>query len=128
MEQNLRSVSKWLDAGRSLCENERAETRLDGVSPPGREPQRGMRMQQKTVKMYTLSTCSHCRAAKKLMSALGVRYDYVDVDLLSGNERAAALEEVRKLNPLCSFPTILIGDTVIVGNREDKIREALEIT
>ncbi len=84
-------------------------------------------MQQKTVKIYTLSTCSHCKAAKKLMSELGVRYDFVDIDLLSGTERAAALEEVRKLNPLCSFPTILIGDTVIVGNREDKIREALDI-
>ncbi len=84
-------------------------------------------MQKKTVKLYTLSTCSHCRAAKKLMGALGVQYDYVDVDLLSGSARAAALEEVRKLNPLCSFPTILIGDTVVVGNREDKIREALDL-
>ena len=61
-------------------------------------------MQQKTVKMYTLSTCSHCRAAKKLMSDLGVHYDYVDVDLLSGSARAAALEEVRKLNPLARSP------------------------
>jgi hypothetical protein len=26
---------------------------------------------------------------------------------------------------MCSFPTIVIGDTVIVGNREDKIKEAL---
>ena len=84
-------------------------------------------MKHKTVKMYTLSTCSHCRAAKKLMSALGVPYDYVDVDLLSGSARTATLDEVRKLNPLCSFPTILIGDTVIVGNQEDKIREALDI-
>jgi glutaredoxin len=96
-----------LDAEGLVCENER--------------------MQKKTVKMYTLSTCSHCRAAKQLMSGLGVHYDYVDVDLLSGSARAAVLEEVRKLNPLCSFPTILIGDTVIVGNREDKIREALDL-
>jgi glutaredoxin-like protein NrdH len=79
------------------------------------------------VKMYTLSTCSHCRAAKKLMGELGVPYDYVDVDLLEGSARKAALDEVRKFNPLCSFPTILIGDTVVVGNREDKIREALGI-
>lgn len=108
MEENIRPAPKWLDAEGLVCENGR--------------------MQQKTVKMYTLSTCSHCRAAKKLLSALGIRYDYVDVDLLSGSARAAALEEVRKLNPLCSFPTILIGDTVIVGNREDKIREALDIS
>jgi glutaredoxin-like protein NrdH len=103
-------------------------SRLDGVSDPGRKQGRKMGMQHRSVKMYTLSTCSHCRAAKKLMSDLGIRYEYVDVDLLSGSERTAALEEVRKLNPLCSFPTILIGDTVIVGNREDKIREALDIT
>jgi len=84
-------------------------------------------MQKKTVKMYTLSTCSHCRAAKNFLKTLGVPYDYVDVDLLSGPARTAALDEVRKLNPLCSFPTILIGDTVIVGDREEKIREALDI-
>jgi glutaredoxin-like protein NrdH len=83
---------------------------------------------QKPVKMYTLSTCSHCRAAKNLMKNLGIQFEYVDVDLLSGSERASALEEVRKLNPLCSFPTILIGDTVVVGNREDKIREALGLS
>jgi glutaredoxin len=80
---------------------------------------------EKKVKMYTLSTCSHCRAAKKLMSDLGVQYEYVDVDLLSGRARAAVIDEVKKFNPACSFPTIIIGDAVIVGDREDKIREAL---
>lgn len=82
-------------------------------------------MQHKKVKMFTLSTCSHCRAAKAFMSSLGVAYEYVDVDLLEGPARAAAIEEVKKYNPLCSFPTILIGDTIVVGNKEDKIREAL---
>ncbi len=84
-------------------------------------------MQQKPVKIYTLSTCSHCRAAKALLSSLGVKYDYVDVDLLEGSARAAAIEEVKKINPLCSFPTILIGDTIVVGNKEDKIKEALGV-
>jgi len=32
---------------------------------------------------------------------------------------------VRKLNPRCSFPTIIIGDKVIVGHKEDEIKEAL---
>lgn len=77
------------------------------------------------MKMYTLSTCSHCKAAKKLMNDLGVKYEYTDVDLLSWGERKAAMEEVKKINPMCSFPTIVIGDTVIVGDREDKIKEAL---
>ena len=80
---------------------------------------------QKTITMYTLSTCSHCRAAKKLLSDLGVQYEYTDVDLLSGSAREAAIAAVKKINPTCSFPTIVIGNMVIVGNREDKIREAL---
>jgi glutaredoxin len=75
--------------------------------------------------MYTLSTCHHCRAAKKLVASLGVEFEFTDVDLLAGAEREATLAEVRRLNPQCSFPTILIGNQVIVGNNEEKIRKAL---
>lgn len=79
----------------------------------------------KAVKMYTISTCSHCKATKRFMDECKVQYEFTDVDLLEGEERKAILEDVRKLNPRCSFPTIIIGDTVIVGYQEDKIREAL---
>ena len=79
------------------------------------------------VKIYSLSTCSHCKATKKLLDDCTVRYEATDVDLLSGQERAAVLEEVRKLNPQCSFPTIIIGDRVIVGFKEAEIRQALGI-
>jgi glutaredoxin-like protein NrdH len=127
MEENIGPSPKWLDAGGLVCENPLVRSRCGGAPAPRRKSERVMIMEQKKVKMYTLSTCSHCRAAKKLMSALGVQFDYVDVDLLSGSARTAALEEVRRINPLCSFPTIIIGDTVIVGNQEDKIREALDI-
>ncbi|MFO7984744.1 MAG: glutaredoxin family protein [Desulfatiglandaceae bacterium] len=77
------------------------------------------------VKMYTLSTCSHCKATKKFLDDCNVAYEFDDVDLLEGEERAAILEDVKKLNPRCSFPTILIGDRVIVGFKEAEIREAL---
>lgn len=82
-------------------------------------------MAQPRVKMYTLSTCHHCKAAKKFVAKCGVEFDSTDVDLLTGAEREAALAEVRRLNPECSFPTIVIGDKVIVGNNEEKIRKAL---
>jgi len=78
-----------------------------------------------TVKMYTLSTCGHCRAAKKFIGDHGVMHDFTDVDLLTGEERKSVIEEVRKINPQCSFPTILIGEVVIVGYNEGAIREAL---
>ena len=82
-------------------------------------------MAQPHVRMYTLSTCHHCKAAKKFLTGCGVAFDFTDVDLLSGAEREAMIAEVRKLNPECSFPTIIVGDQVIVGNDEAKIRKAL---
>ncbi len=80
---------------------------------------------QGTVKMYTLSTCGHCKATKRLLDECQVEYEFEDVDLLEGEERAAILEDVKKWNPNCSFPTIIIGEKVIVGYKEDEIREAL---
>jgi len=83
--------------------------------------------QQKKVKMYTLSTCGYCKATKKFLDSLNVKYDFTDVDLLDGAERANVMEEVRKVNPRCSFPTILIEDRVIVGFREEELRDALSL-
>jgi len=77
------------------------------------------------VKVYSLSTCSHCKSTKRLMDECTVKYDFVDVDLLEGEEREAILKDVKKLNTNCSFPTIIIGDRVIVGYREEEIKEAL---
>lgn len=77
------------------------------------------------VKIYSLSTCSHCKATKKFLSDCTIKYEFVDVDLLQGEERKAILEDVKKFNPKCSFPTIVIGDKVIVGYVEKEIKEAL---
>ncbi len=79
----------------------------------------------KTIKVYTLSTCGHCRTTKKFLDDCKVQYEFEDVDLLKGEERAAILEDIKQLNPRCSFPTIIIGDKVIVGFKEDEIREAI---
>jgi glutaredoxin-like protein NrdH len=79
------------------------------------------------VKLYTLSTCSHCRATKEFLNDCSIKYDFEDVDLLEGEERKAILEDVKKWNPKCSFPTIVIGDKVIAGFKEDEIKEALGI-
>lgn len=82
-------------------------------------------MTDKKVKVFSLSTCSHCKSTKKLLSECTIQYDFVDVDLLEGDERKAILADVKKFNPKCSFPTIIIGDDVIVGYKEKKIKEAL---
>lgn len=79
------------------------------------------------VKVYSLSTCSHCKATKRLLDECSVEYDVTDVDRFQGEERAAILADVKSLNPKCSFPTIKIGDIVIVGYKEQEIKEALRL-
>ncbi|MHA2039935.1 MAG: glutaredoxin family protein, partial [Promethearchaeota archaeon] len=77
------------------------------------------------VKLYSLSTCSHCKATKRLLNEYAVKFEFLDVDILTGEERKAVLEEVKKINKECSFPTIIIGDKVIIGYKESEIKEAL---
>jgi glutaredoxin-like protein NrdH len=80
-----------------------------------------------TVKMYTLSTCSHCKTTKKFLNDCNITFDATDVDLLQGDEKQLALNEVVKYNPNRSFPTTVIGDKVIIGFNEKALREALGI-
>lgn len=79
------------------------------------------------IKAYTLSTCIFCRALKKFLDENDVEYEYVDVDLLEGEEREKAIEEVIKASKTLKFPTLIIDGNVILGYNEDRIREVLRI-
>ena len=85
-------------------------------------------MADSEIKIYSLSTCGHCKATKRFLSECEIIYEFVDVDLLEGDERKAILEDVKKINPKCSFPTIQIGEKVIVGYKENEIKEALGLS
>ncbi len=82
----------------------------------------------KKVKIYTLSTCSHCKAAKKFLNENNIAFDATDVDLLQGAAREDVLNEVVQYNPQRSFPTIVIGEKIIIGFKENDIREALGLS
>jgi len=84
-------------------------------------------MEQPKVFLYALSTCGHCLNTKRLLDSKGVKYDFIDVDLLPKDELGKVLEDVRKVNPQTAFPTIIIGERVIVGYREAEILEALNL-
>ncbi len=78
------------------------------------------------ITLYALSTCIWCKKTKELLSSMGVGFNYVYVDLLRGEDRDKAIQEVKRYNPSSSFPTLVIGDKGIVGYREKEIREALK--
>jgi glutaredoxin len=77
------------------------------------------------IKLYTLSTCGHCKDTKRFLDDCAAKYEFTDLDLLDKGERKAILEELKQWNPRCSVPTIIIGEKVIVGFKEDEIKEAL---
>jgi len=77
--------------------------------------------------LYALSTCIWCRRTKELLNNAGIDYKVYDVDILTGDERAAVLSEMRKYNPDGSFPTLVCGDKVVSGYDEDEIKKALGI-
>lgn len=77
------------------------------------------------VKIFALSTCPYCKKTKRFMNENGIEYDAVDVDLLTGNEQDELLKEIEKLTGRRSFPVVVIGDEVIVGHNEEKLRKVL---
>ena len=79
-----------------------------------------------SIRLYTLSTCVWCKKTKGLLKELDAAYEYVDVDLLEGEERERTMQELRALNPRCSFPSLVVNGRCIVGFEEEKIREALQ--
>jgi glutaredoxin-like protein NrdH len=87
-----------------------------------------MHAAKRKIKLYTLSTCSHCIRTKRFFKDNGIETECQDVDLLAGEERERIMNEVRKLNPDCTFPTICIDEVIIVGFNEDKLRKALKLS
>ncbi len=77
------------------------------------------------IKLYALSTCIHCKHTKAYLDECGSQYECIFVDKLEGEERKKVIEEVKKLNPAVSFPTMVINGQVIVGFNKEKIDKAL---
>jgi glutaredoxin len=76
--------------------------------------------------LYALSTCIWCKMTKELLDKLAVEYSYIYVDLLKDKDKDKVTNDIKKWNPMCSFPTMIINDkSCIVGFKEKEIKEAL---
>ncbi len=77
--------------------------------------------------MFGLSTCVHCKKARELLEELVGQdgFTMIYMDRLSGDERNDRMRELRGYNSELSFPTIIIDGKVILGHREDSIRDLL---
>jgi glutaredoxin-like protein NrdH len=77
------------------------------------------------VRIFTISTCMHCRALKKMLDANAIPYEGIDVDLMPKGEREAFLAAIGPYNEKKTFPVVIIGNKAIVGFQEHIIRSEL---
>jgi glutaredoxin-like protein NrdH len=80
------------------------------------------------VLLYALSTCIWCRKTRQWLEELGVTFDYVYVDLVDADERAAVREHIRQFSDRSSFPAVIFDETdCIIGYKPDAIKERLAL-
>ena len=75
---------------------------------------------QKTVSIYTTPTCHFCHAAKEFFKTNNIAYNEYDVSV-----DTAKRSEMVDMTGQLGVPVIAIGEDLIVGFREDKVRELL---
>lgn len=80
-----------------------------------------------SIVLYALQTCSHCKALKAWLAERRVAFRTIHVDMLVGAERNDTMRHLRRINPAISFPTLVVGDTTIVGFKKEEIKAALAV-
>ncbi len=79
-------------------------------------------MATKKVSIYSTPTCVYCNMAKDFFNENGVKYENFDV----ASDVAKRKEMMEKSGQL-GVPVITVGDELIVGFDEGRLRELLEI-
>ncbi len=74
------------------------------------------------VTIYSTPSCHFCHAAKEFFDANNVKYE--DVDVAADLERR---KEMIDMTGQMGVPVIRVGDDVVVGFDETKLRELLSI-
>lgn len=56
-----------------------------------------------------------------------IEFSFINVDELEGAARREMVKEVKEFNKRCTFPTLVVGEQVVVGFKEAEVRETLKI-
>lgn len=80
------------------------------------------------VVLFGLSTCIWCRKTKDFLESNDVAFEYIFVDELQGDEKESVKQTIKKWNPSCSYPTLIVNNSsCIVGFEEDRIKTELKL-
>ncbi|HEY1406799.1 MAG TPA: glutaredoxin family protein [Spirochaetota bacterium] len=77
--------------------------------------------------LYALSTCIWCKKTKAFLDEKKIAYSYVFMDELESSDRDEMKAKLKKWNPDCSYPTLVINNsTCVVGFDSDAILRELK--
>jgi len=96
----------------------------------GRVKVAGENKEHKVV-IYSLSSCTPCKKAMRLLESMGVEYEYIHLDTATPDERGEAMIEMGDFLPgrgiQIAYPVIVIDDLIsIVGFSERKLRKVFQ--
>ena len=78
--------------------------------------------------IYALSTCVWCKMTKQYMKDNSVEFEFVDVDLVTEDDRDKIRKHIQDLGGSLSYPTIIVDEKkVITGFRKDLFKKELEL-
>jgi glutaredoxin len=78
--------------------------------------------------LYALSTCGWCKKTKMFLKENNIAYEYIDVDFTSSEQKKEIGRVLQEKNVPISFPITVIDDnTIVVGFKPDRFREALDL-
>ena len=78
-------------------------------------------------KLFALGTCFHCKALIEFLEGHEIDFIVINIDEIEGKERRDKFKELKRINPLCTFPTFLAKEQVVVGYNQEQIKEILNI-
>lgn len=84
-------------------------------------------MTAKKIVLFSLSTCGFCLNVKKMLEDLQVPFTLFQVDEMGDDEKKVTMQALRRVNPKCSFPTVLVDDEPVIGYKIQEIKEKIGI-
>ncbi len=80
------------------------------------------------VLLYAISTCGWCRRAKQNLKDLEVEYEYIDIDLCSGEDRQEITKDILSRKGILAYPTVVVdGKILLTGPSKEELQEVLEL-
>ena len=80
------------------------------------------------VLLYAISTCGWCKRAKQNLKELDVEYEYIDIDLCSGEDRQEITKDIRSRKGQLAYPTVIVDDKILLtGPSKEELQEVLEL-